>query len=118
MLVYIQISPLIMPATSPKRAETPKKGLRERIMDCLTSREDNPNTANKLHDEDKDNQECMDSYLRELTRTPLSKAWNNYRYKKWGQDPSLPPLEELEQRMLEITPSYCTLYVVSFLFEF
>lgn len=91
------------------RVDPPRKGIRERIMDCLTSRENGATSPAMLRDEEKDNQDCIDSYVRELTRTALSKTWNSYRYKKWGQDPSLPPLEELEKQMLEITPSYCTL---------
>ena len=87
----------------------PRKGIRERIMDCLSSRDNGASSQSMLRNDEKDDQDCIDSFVRELTRTNLSKVWNSYRYKKWGQDQSLPPLEELEKQMLEITPSYCTL---------
>ena len=106
----IEIKSIIMSNTAQSQAESSRKGIRERIMDCLTSRDNGSGSTDLLRDEEKDDQDCIDSYVRELTRTTFSKVWNSYRYKKWGQDPSLPPLEELEKQMLQITPSYCTLY--------
>ena len=79
-------------------------------MDCLTSRDETVTTQKMIDDEDKDTQECMDSYLRELTRSPLSNTWNQYRHKKWAHDDSLPPLEDLEKEMVALVPSYSALY--------
>lgn len=84
-----------------------RKGIRERIMDCISSQDTNNDAHQMLADEDTDNRESDTSFLRELTRTPLSKVWNQYRHKKWGQDPSLPPLEELESQLIQMVSSYC-----------
>lgn len=84
-----------------------RKGIRERIMDCISSQDTSNDAHQMLADEDTDNRESDTSFLRELTRTPLSKVWNQYRHKKWGQDPSLPPLEELESQLIQMVPSYC-----------
>lgn len=82
---------------------TQKKGIRERIMDCISSKEGTVTTQKMLDDEDQDS---VSSYIRELSRSPLSKVWNQYRHRKWAHDESLPPLEELEKQMVSMVPSY------------
>ena len=49
-----------------------RKGIRERIMDCISSQDTNNDAHQMLADEDTDNRESDTSFLRELTRTPLS----------------------------------------------
>lgn len=83
-----------------------RKGIRERIMDCISSQDTSNSAQQIIVDEDMDNKESDTTFLRELTRTPLSKVWNQYRHKKWGQDPNLPPLEELESQLIQMVPSY------------
>ena len=78
-------------------------------MDCISSQDTGNNTQKMLTDEEKDNKESDTTFLRELTRTPLSKVWTQYRHKKWAQDPSLPPLEDLESQLVQMVPSYSAL---------
>ena len=78
-------------------------------MDCISSQDTGNNTQKMLTDEEKDNKESDTTFLRELTRTPLSKVWNQYRHKKWAHDPSLPPLEDLESQLVQMVPSYSAL---------
>ena len=82
---------------------TQKKGIRERIMDCISSKEGTVTTQKMLDDEDQDS---VSSYIRELSRSPRPKACNQYRRRKWSHDESLPPLEELEKQMVSMVPSY------------
>ena len=92
-----------MSQSSKEDGNTQKKGIRERIMDCISSKEGTVTTQKMLDDEDQDS---VSSYIRELSRSPLSKVWNQYRHKKWAHDESLPPLEELEKQMVSMVPSY------------
>lgn len=86
-----------------------RKGFRERIMDCIALRS-SADSNYYLHDEEeRSDQASVDSCLRELSRSPLSTVWNQYRNKKWLHNPNLPPLEELEAKLVDIVPSYSAL---------
>ena len=83
-----------------------RKGIRERIMDCLSPQTDKGSTQKMLDDEEKENEKLMAHCLRETTRNQLSVVWNNFRYKKWGDHSELPPIEELEEKLMDIVPQY------------
>lgn len=85
-----------------------RKGIGERIMDCLSQSSDS-NVQKMISDEEKENDKLMANCLRENTRSQLSVAWNNYRYKKWGGKNDLPSLEELEMKLKELVPQYSAL---------
>ena len=93
-----------------KKTETRSKGIRERILDCITSHHEDANTQKMLDTEDQDNQNNADYSLREALRSELSIVWNQYRHKKWLNSPELPPLEDIEARLINLVPSYSALY--------
>ena len=83
-----------------------RKGIRERIMDCLSSGADEKNKQKILEENEERNDKDMNQYLREMTRSQFSVVWNKYRQKKWGFGDDLPSLEELEAELAAIVPSY------------
>ena len=83
-----------------------RKGIRERIMDCLSSGADEKNKQKILEENEEGNDKDMNQYLREMTRSQFSVVWNKYRQKKWGYGDDLPSLEELEAELAAIVPSY------------
>lgn len=83
-----------------------RKGIRERIMDCLSSGADEKTPQKILDGNAEGNDKDMEQYLREMTRSKFSVVWNKYRQKKWGIGDELPSLEELESELASIVPSY------------
>lgn len=83
-----------------------RKGIRERIMDCLSSGADEKNKQKLLDGNEDGNDKDINQYLLEMTRSQFSVVWNKYRQKKWGFRDDLPSLEELEAELAAIVPSY------------
>lgn len=83
-----------------------RKGIRERIMDCLSSGADEKNKQKLLDGNEDGNDKDINQYLLEMTRSQFSVVWNKYRQKKWGFGDDLPSLEELEAELAAIVPSY------------
>ena len=83
-----------------------RKGIRERIMDCLSSGADEKNKQKLLDGNEDGNDKEINQYLLEMTRSQFSVVWNKYRQKKWGFRDDLPSLEELEAELAAIVPSY------------
>ena len=83
-----------------------RKGIRERIMDCLSSGADEKNNQKLLDGNEDGNDKEINQYLLEMTRSQFSVVWNKYRQKKWGFRDDLPSLEELEAELAAIVPSY------------
>ena len=83
-----------------------RKGIRERIMDCLSSGADEKNKQKLLDGNEDGNDKDINQYLLEMTRSQFSVVWNKYRQKKWGFGDDLPSLEELETELAAIVPSY------------
>lgn len=83
-----------------------RKGIRERIMDCLSSGADEKNKQKLLDGNEDGNDKEINQYLLEMTRSQFSVVWNKYRQKKWGFGDDLPSLEELEAELAAIVPSY------------
>lgn len=83
-----------------------RKGIRERIMDCLSLGADEKNKQKLLDGNEDGNDKDINQYLLEMTRSQFSVVWNKYRQKKWGFRDDLPSLEELEAELAAIVPSY------------
>ena len=83
-----------------------RKGIRERIMDCLSLGADEKNKQKLLDGNEDGNDKEINQYLLEMTRSQFSVVWNKYRQKKWGFRDDLPSLEELEAELAAIVPSY------------
>ena len=83
-----------------------RKGIRERIMDCLSSGAGEKNKQKLLDGNEDGNDKDINQYLLEMTRSQFSVVWNKYRQKKWGFGDDLPSLEELEAELAAIVPSY------------
>ena len=85
-----------------------RKSIRERIMDCLSPQTDSSANQAILDGNEKDTKASEKNSV----RNELSVVWNNYRYKKWGENTELPSLDELEEQLCAIVPRFSALFIL------